>query len=191
MSKRSAEETTDDRTTKKPTEEKQIAEWEKVALPAEHHFKLEPMVGIWDAHLDMYNEEGKVTMTMEGTMVQKWMFDGRYLRGTWTQKDGQHPFEGELTLTFNNIRKRYESTWVDTMGTGLHLNASEGVPPAAEPFAIEYVGEKHEPDGKVKATKSVYTFVTKDHHTDKFYRVENGKSILEMSIDYNRVAQVP
>jgi hypothetical protein len=92
--------------------------WMAYATPGEQHKMLAAQNGVWQEDIKMYMEDGKVdsmksvctnTMALNG-LVQKSTTKGTYMG---------MPFEGQGTLGYNNASKKWQSTWMDNMGSGM------------------------------------------------------------------------
>jgi uncharacterized protein DUF1579 len=88
-----------------------------IPKPGPEHEILKQDVGTWDATVEMA-EPGKPTPT-----VSKGTETTSLVGGFWAVSDfksemmGQ-PFEGRGTVGFDTNKKKYVSTWVDSMSTG-------------------------------------------------------------------------
>lgn len=69
--------------------------------------------------------EGKCTMYMPGmppsestcvTTITP-MFEGRFVKGETVGEMGGQPFHGFMLAGYNNTTKKFEQTWIDSMGT--------------------------------------------------------------------------
>jgi len=53
-----------------------------------------------------------------GTSENSWVLGGRYLQQIFRgEADGQ-PFDGISYTAYDNFKKKYVGTWIDTMGPG-------------------------------------------------------------------------
>ncbi len=58
--------------------------------------------------------------TSEGTLEQKWILEGRFLQQTYQGELMGSRFSGIGYIGYDNSRKRYLSTWMDSAGTTIH-----------------------------------------------------------------------
>lgn len=94
--------------------------WEAYATPGEPHKMLATENGAWNAESTMYmseNDPKPVKSSMSA--VTKMVMGGRYQESRYTGNMMGQPFEGVATVGYNNASKKYESTWIDNMGTGV------------------------------------------------------------------------
>jgi hypothetical protein len=107
--------------TKKPavSEEEMMKNWMAAATPGPAHKHLDGYNGSWTVHTKMWLKPGTEPMETDGTATGAWIFGGRYMELSVKSEFMGQPFEGRATIGYNNMRKTYESTWVDNMGTAI------------------------------------------------------------------------
>jgi hypothetical protein len=59
-------------------------------------------------------------MEGSGTCEQKMLFGGRYLQQEYTGEMMGHEFTGINLVGYDNHTKKYVSTWIDSMSTGIY-----------------------------------------------------------------------
>jgi hypothetical protein len=155
------------------------------ATPGPEHKVLENKVGRWTAQVKAWSEPGKEPQTSTGTSDVKWIFDGRFIEDNVTGTFMGQPFQGKGICGYDNIKKKYVSSWVDNMGTGVYYH--EGTwDPAAKTFT--FTGEG--PDvltGKYVKGRSVEKMVDADHWTIQgFHPGPDGKEFMCMEIQLTR-----
>ena len=94
----------------------------KIATPGPGHKKLDFMVGTWNAKNTMWMDPSKPPMVSDGTSVQKWVLGGRFLEQTVEATMMGQPFSGLGFTAYDNFKKKYVSTWMDTMGTMIMIS---------------------------------------------------------------------
>ena len=75
--------------------------------------------GTWSGDATMWMQPGAPPLKTTLTSVNKMALGGRY---QLSDEKGQFmgtPFEGKSTLAYDNAKRRFISTWIDNMGTGL------------------------------------------------------------------------
>ena len=65
-------------------------------------------------------EPGKPPVEGTGTCEQKMLLDGRYLQQEYSGEMMGSPFTGINLIGYDNHTKRYVSTWIDSMSTGIY-----------------------------------------------------------------------
>ncbi len=91
--------------------------WMKAATPGEGHKALEPMIGSWNVTMTMWETPGGPAQTSVGTAENAWMLGGRFVQQTIHSEINGMKFEGLGYTGYDNFKKRYVGSWMDTMGT--------------------------------------------------------------------------
>jgi len=100
---------------------KEIMEiYTKAGTPGEPHKLLAKLEGSWTTRSRSWVEPDKPPMESLGTCEQKMILDGRYLQQVYSGDMMGTPFTGISIMGYNNHTKQFESTWVDTMSTGIY-----------------------------------------------------------------------
>ena len=93
------------------------------------------------------------------------------------------PFKGMSIDAYDNVKKKFVSTWCDSMGTG--MMQSEGTyDPASKTFT--YNGEYEAMPGAKTRVRMTMKVVDKDHHTFEFYENRGTGEAKTMEINYTR-----
>lgn len=93
--------------------------YQKVGTPGDPHKLLAKLEGNWKTRSKGWMEPDKPPMESSGTAEQKMILGGRYLRQEYAGDMAGTPYTGINILGYNNHTKKYESVWIDTMGTGV------------------------------------------------------------------------
>lgn len=157
----------------------------KAGTPGPAHKILEQKVGKWAGKAKMLMPGMSEPMTSEYKSEAKWIYDGRFIQETVTGTWGGMPFSGTGTTGYDNIKKKYVSTWMDSSSTA--ISYSEGTyDPATKTFT--FMGEC--PDmtmTKYVKSRMVDTLKDADHGTAKSYQIgSDGKEILAFEMEYTR-----
>lgn len=89
----------------------------QAATPGPEHARLGAFVGTWKAQVKHWMGPDAEPHASTGEMVNEWMLGDRWVRQRYRCDSGR--FEGFGLFGFNNITRRYEGFWVDTMSTGM------------------------------------------------------------------------
>ncbi len=150
--------------------------------PGPEHELLKQDVGTWDATVEMF-EPGKPPAVSKGVETTT------LVGGFWAVSDfksqlmGQ-PFEGRGTTGFDTAKKKYVSTWIDSMSTGFMMGES-----TYDPKTKTMTGWVEGPDLTGKVTKMKDTTEWKDADTKVFTMYmagPDGKEFPTMKITYKR-----
>lgn len=158
--------------------------WMKAGTPNENHKRLEYMLGKWDCTVSIWEPGMDAPMESQGKSESRWILGNRYVSMHYKGAFMGMPFEGGGLTGYDNINKRYFSSWADTMSTGLTVDYGQ-YDAATDTFV--YHGEMKTPMGEMNKTKTVIKVVSKDQHIMTMYMVpDKGAQIKHMEITYNR-----
>ncbi len=109
-------------TRKKPIDMQKIMEiYRKAGTPGEPHKALARLAGSWETRSRGWMEPGRPPVESTGACEQKLILDGHYLQQTYTGDMMGQPFTGISVMGYDNHTKKYQSTWIDTMSTGVYF----------------------------------------------------------------------
>lgn len=94
-----------------------MAAWEAAATPGPHHKHLEAMAGEWIAKTTWWMAPGAPPNESAAVASSRMVLDGRFLYSHHKGEMMGMPFHGIGTWGYNNVTKKYESTWIDNFGT--------------------------------------------------------------------------
>lgn len=172
--------------TGQPSEQEMMEMWMKAASPAEAHKVLNAFEGTWKAVISSWMAPGAPPSMSEGTMTNRWVLGGRWLRQEYSGTFMEMPFDGLGYFGHDNIKQQYVGTWMDTMGTGMMVS-SGSYDAGAKAFAM--TGSFTDPTGAEKKTREVIKIVSNDKHTmEMFGPGPDGKEYKMMEIVYTRAA---
>ena len=103
-----------------PDAEAAAAMRRKIAAPSRAHKRLDVFVGVWAARMSLWMDPSRPPMTSEGTLEQKWILEGRFLQQTCQGELMGSRCSGIGYIGYDNSRKRYLSTWMDSADTTIH-----------------------------------------------------------------------
>jgi len=145
--------------------------------PGAEHEMLKKFEGDWDATVSMMGTESKATAKYKVGMGGFWLtldFKGDF---------GGMPFEGKGLTGYDPRKKKYVSTWADSMEPWLMVMEGEF---SKDGKTYTEAGEGPGPDGNLQKMKSVCDFKDKDTIVFTMYQVEAGKDQEMMKITYKR-----
>ena len=158
--------------------------YKKLGAPGEPHQLFASLVGSWTTHTKEWMEPGKPPMESTGTADMKMLLDGRFLHQEFTGDMMGQPYSGIGISGYDNLRKRYVSTWIDSMGTGIFI--MEGTA-SADGKTITLKGGHDEPGGGHMTHRAVWKIVDNNNQTfDMFGTHRGGKEMKMMEIIYTR-----
>jgi len=156
----------------------------KLTMPGEHHAHMKKLVGEFDYTITLYMP-GAAPQPFTGHRSAKMIMGDRYLDESYSGTFMGMPFEGHGTMAYDNVQKKYLSTWIDNMGTGIMfgsgLCANNGT-------VWNMNAEMADPmTGKMTPERSVTTLVDADHMTMVMFGPgPDGKEMKMMEIAATR-----
>jgi hypothetical protein len=104
----------------KPDLQAMMEVYGKLATPGEPHRMLAKLTGIWTTKTTAWMDPEQPPMEGTGACEQMMLLDGRYLQQEYTGEMMGSPFHGINLIGYDNHTKKYVSTWIDTMSTGIY-----------------------------------------------------------------------
>jgi len=161
-----------------------MAQWQEAMTPSAGHARLMPMVGTWRATTTFTMAPGAPEQVHGGTSVHRLVLGGRHLEQIYKGMSMGMPFEGIGYTGFDNVKKRYVGTWMDTFGTGVMNSVGVGRPTDER---IDFVCEATEPSGKTKVFDAIVRIKNHGRHSYEMWtKGPNGKSYRVMLVEYER-----
>ena len=149
----------------------------------ENHERLDYMVGDWKCSVKMW-ELGQPPMETSGTCKNEWVLQKHYVRTVYQGNFMGMPFEGAGITGYDNITKRYFSTWTDTMSTGVMIEYGQYDETTK---TYTYTGEFDSPMGEKMSSRSEIRVLSKDKHILTMHHGKDATSLTKvMEITYER-----
>ncbi len=161
--------------------------WMDFATPGDMHKMLAKSDGNWTGETTMWMEEGGEPMKSTSECSNKMVLDGRYQISEHKGNFMGMPFGGISTTGYDNSKKKFVSTWIDNMGTGVMYMEGDW---NAGNKSIEFKGKMTDPTrpGKDCDIREIYSFI--DDNTQKLEMFgpdpKTGKEIKTMEIKFTR-----
>jgi hypothetical protein len=157
--------------------------FQKLATPGPQHKILASLVGKWDTRGQCWAEPGK-PMESKGTLEQKMLLDGRFLQQEFSGDTMGMPFRGVCLIGYDNHLKKYVSTWIDTMGTGILFMEGSG---SADGKTINLSGRFEDPIKGPMLFRTVYRIIDQSKNTFEMYGTDkSGTEEKMMETAYTR-----
>jgi hypothetical protein len=165
-------------------QEKEQQRWMQYMSPGEMHKMLASAEGDWHEVVVFWMDpKGEPTKT-ESECSNSMIMGGRYQESIHKGDMMGMPFEGKGLMGFDNIKKVFQSTWVDNMGTGIMY--MEG-PYNADKKTINFSGTMVDPmSGKETKMREVMTFVNDKTQKIEMYAMKDGKEYKSMEINLTK-----
>lgn len=158
----------------------------------ENHKLLAELAGDWDYTVKMWMDPDQPPSESKGKATRKSIMDGRFftldVEGKFEMPgpDGkmmEMDFTGVGMEGYDNVKKKFVSTWADSMGTGI-MFAEGTYDPATETFT--YNSEIEMVPGMKTKVREIVKVIDKDHHIFEWYENRDGKDVKTMEIAYTR-----
>jgi len=161
-----------------------MAKWQEYATPGEGHKVMDQLVGNWDYSLKYWTSPDAPPEESTGTNDVKWILGNRFLEMKVKGTSMGQPFEGLGIIGYDNAKKEYVNTWIDTMGTGM-MNATRTYD--VETKTMTEKGTFTDPMQNEGSFRSVTKFIDNDNFTYEMYISSQGeKESRVMEINYTR-----
>ncbi|MFL6200580.1 MAG: DUF1579 domain-containing protein [Thermoanaerobaculia bacterium] len=143
----------------------------KAMSPGPEHKNMSRMTGDWTFTNKMYMP-GAPPSEGAGTMHAEMILGGRYVHSVWKGDFMGMQFEGHGTDGYDNMTKKYVSSWVDNMGTGIMY--STGTCDAAGKVCTSTAEMLDPMSGQMTTTRSVVTWNGDKSFTMEMYAKPTG-----------------
>ncbi len=166
-------------------QDESMKKWMEYMTPGKEHEMMGLMKGNWKADLTMFMAPGAEPMKMEATATVEMILGGRYQQMKYSGNMMGMPFEGIGITAFDNATKKFYSSWIDNMGTGLLYCTGTG---DEKTGIITQTGDIVDPmTGQPSWFKQETWFDGKDTGWMKMYQKMDGKEFMSMEIKLTRM----
>src|SRR5437870_1536376 len=149
--------------------------YKKLAIPGEPHKQLASLAGSWNTKTKEWMEPNKPPMESTGVCEEKVLLDGRFLQQECTGEMMGQSFTSLGVTGYDNYTKKYVSTWMSSMGTGLFVMEGTG---SADGKTVMLRGGHEDPIQGHMKHRALWKFV--DANTQVFEMYGAGKESKEM-----------
>lgn len=158
----------------------------KLMAPGENHKALTNVVGKFNYTMKWWMTPDAKAEESKGTSTSKWVLNGRFVQQEVKSKMNGQEFNGLGFTGYDNVKGEYQSTWMDSMGTGMMVSTGTmggtNTLTSTGSFACPMTGEKD------KWFRSELKVTNKNEHTfAMFGKTPEGKEFKTMEINYKRV----
>lgn len=160
--------------------------WAEAMKVGEPHKMLAKSNGTWTGDVTMWMANGAPPMTSKTTAVNSMVFNGLYQQSKHTGDMMGQKFEGMSTVAYDNTEKKFVSTWIDNMGSGIMVMSGNWDDATK---SINMTGKMKNPaNGLECSMREVFTITDDDHQVLEMYGPDpqTGKEFKTMEIKYTR-----
>jgi len=169
----------------KPMDKEAMMElWKQLGTPGEPHKLFATLAGSWATATKEWMEPGKPAIESSGTAEMKMLLDGRFLYQEFNGQMMGQPFNGIGIDAYDNMKKKYVTAWMDSMGTGIFLMEGTASPDGK---TITLRGSHPEPGGGKMTHRAVWKIIDANNQTFDMYGAHHGqKEMKVLEITYQR-----
>lgn len=165
-----------------PKLEEMMAAFLKASSPGPQHEFLKSQVGTWTIRNTLYIGPGDPQVS-EATAEVTSILGGRFLQERYSGTMMGMPFQGIALTGYDNVRKTYIGTWMDSLSTGIVM--MEGTADASGK-KITWTGTATDPmTGKTMKIRMVAALSDASRSVE-FYETREGKESKTMEMVYTR-----
>jgi hypothetical protein len=151
--------------------------------PGPEHRQLARMAGTWDVVVEMPGQDGKPTQS-KGVSTVKSMAGGMWLIDEFIGDMGGMKFEGLGVYGFDQGKKKFVQTWVDSVETSM-MTMEGSYDEAGKVLTMTGTGGGG--DGKRVNIRTTHTIVDRDTLVYQMYMAgPDGKEVQALKITYTR-----
>ncbi len=154
----------------------------KLATPGAPHKTLANLVGSWITKTKAWMEPDKPPVEGTGTCEQKMLLGGRYLQQEYSGEMMGSPFTGINLIGYDNHTKKYVSTWIDSMSTGIYYFEGTASPDGR---TITQLSSYDDPVRGPMAWRSVTRIIDDNSLEYEMYLIPEGgkeEKMMEMTV---------
>lgn len=174
----------DQKSSKPMNPEEMMEVYTKLATPGEPHKLLASIAGSWTTKTKEWIDPQIPPVESTGTVSSRMMLDGRFLQQEITGSMHGRPHTGIWTVGYDNLLKRYISTWIDTMSTQIFIMDGTA---SADGKAITLTGQHAEVGGGHMTHRAIWKIL--DSNTQEFIMYgtyHGGQEMKMMEVLYTR-----
>lgn len=165
-----------------PSKEEQA--WMAYMTPGPMHKMLAASNGDWSEELTFWMTPGAPPTKAEAKCFNSMILGDRYQQSVTTGMMMGMPFEGHSLVGYDNVKKMYQSTWVDNMGTGITFMEGKY---DEKSRSVTFIGKMVDPTtGKEEMARQVMKFIDDTNQMMEMYQTKNGKEFKSMEIKFTK-----
>lgn len=158
--------------------------YQKLGMPGEPHKQLTSLAGTWTTQTKEWMEPGKPSTESTGTCDFKVLLDGRFVQQECTGQMMGQSFTGVGTHGYDNVTKKYVTTWMDSMATGIFSMEGKA---GADNKTITLYGSHADPFEGLMKHRAVWKFPDANTQIFEMYGSHGkGREMKGMEITYTR-----
>jgi len=160
--------------------------WQNFMTPGEMHKLLASFNGTWKGEVTMWMDPAAPPITSTATATNRMIYNGLYQESKHSGNMMGMPFEGTSIWGYDNAKKKFVSTWIDNMGSGIMVVEGD-YDPSTKTFS--FAGTTTNPlDGKECNIRETVQVIDGNTQVMKMYGPDRvtGKEFQTMEIKMTR-----
>jgi hypothetical protein len=162
----------------------------EAGTPGQEHKGLEYYIGTWDTTNKFWMAPGTEPMTATGVSEWRWVLDGRWVEGVYQGEMMGTKFEGRSMIGYDKVKKKYVSTWTDSMSTSLMVMEGDW---SDKSQTWTFAGDMPNPlqPAKPIPARWVGKIDSPNQYTFSMFEMRDGKEFKSGELVYKRRAAKP
>ena len=159
--------------------------WMAFMSPGKEHEWMAKFNGTWKEEMKIWMEEGQPEEKHTSMCTNKMIYNGLYQQSVHKGNFNGMPFEGTSTMGYDNAKKKFVSTWIDNMGSGIMY--TEGTYDSSNKM-LTLAGTCTDPlSGKVMNVRETMSIIDDKTQMMEMYETKNGKERKTMEMKLTKM----
>jgi hypothetical protein len=142
---------------------------------------LSKYTGEWKAEYIMWMDPSQPPMKEQLTVHRETIMNGLFLVSHFTGFSMGMNYEGTSTIGYSMERKKYVSSWIDNMNSGISYMEGKA---SDDGTSIEFHGNEVDAvTGQEKAVREILTFADDTHQKIEIFVTTDGKEVKTIEYD--------
>ncbi|MBL8497913.1 DUF1579 domain-containing protein [Nitrosomonas sp. JL21] len=168
----------DEKKSNKPMSSEEMVEiYTKLAAPGEPHRLLASLAGNWTTTTKEWMDPQKQPTESTGSVEAKMILGERFLQQQISGTMHGRPHTGIWTVGYDNLLKRYVSSWIDSMSTQIFMMDGTA---SADGRTITFTGQHAEVGGGHMSHRAVWKIVDGNNQEFVMYGAHHGAAEMKM-----------
>ncbi|MBY0472430.1 DUF1579 domain-containing protein [bacterium] len=160
--------------------------WMQYATPGQPHQIFKDMAGKYTYTSKFWESSEGKPHESKGSTTLKLILGGRFLQNETKGKAMGMPFEGFGLTGYDNLKKKYDTIWLDSMATGV-MHGTGSFDESSKTLKDSGTFTCPESPEKTREYRAEWKFTDKDHATYTMWAPDkNGKEFKNMEMVFTR-----
>lgn len=168
----------------KPDSAEMMKRWQEYMTPGDVHKMMASWDGAWSGEVTSWEHAEAQPQKSTLASTNKMVMNGLYQESTHAGNMMGMPFQGKGTMGYDNVTKKFTSTWIDNMGSGL-MTMTGTWDDASKSMTLKGTGTNPITKGDCEM-REVYKIIDDKTHLMEMYRTDDGKEFKTMEIKFSK-----